>query len=363
MRYPSIDLLRTIAIALMVIVHFVENLSGPGPYRWLPAGFAAPIFTFLTGLSCRLWIEQLKRRGVPAKVISQRTVRRGLFLLGVGFAFNLFVWMPEDIWNWDVLTFVGAAWLFLALAGQLPEAVTLSICVTTFIIAPALRVAADFPAYWSNGYFDCDLKLSEVLLGFLVTGYFPFFPWIILPLVGYRVGAWLGDSHEAPAGLLRQLGIWGAGLMAAGGLCLWLRERAPLSLQQNLLQGWSMFPPSPAYLLTTLGFTLLALAVTRQWIDLNPRLQGDNRLIALCSTFSRHAFTMYLLHHLVHLWPLWIYSLARGHEATHYWQSALPVAVSLPLAPVFLVASYVLLRWMDRAGIPSVESWMRWVCD
>ena len=53
-RQPSIDVLRAVAIVLMVTVHFVENLSGAygadggpllGAYRywWLPTGFAAPL--------------------------------------------------------------------------------------------------------------------------------------------------------------------------------------------------------------------------------------------------------------------------------------------------------------------------------
>ena len=55
-RQPSIDVLRAIAIALMVVVHFAENLSGwygdggnafAGVHRtwWLPTGFAAPTFS------------------------------------------------------------------------------------------------------------------------------------------------------------------------------------------------------------------------------------------------------------------------------------------------------------------------------
>ena len=69
-RQASIDVLRAVAIALMVVVHFVENLSGwyadativfAGVHQvwWLPTGFAAPTFTFLTGVSYRLWVGVL----------------------------------------------------------------------------------------------------------------------------------------------------------------------------------------------------------------------------------------------------------------------------------------------------------------
>lgn len=56
MRLVSIDILRSLAIITMVIIHFVENLSsfygadGSTLGRvWLPTGFAAPLFTFLSG--------------------------------------------------------------------------------------------------------------------------------------------------------------------------------------------------------------------------------------------------------------------------------------------------------------------------
>ena len=59
MRHLSIDILRTAAIFMMVLVHFVENLSatydtqdsGGHPLTpwWLPSGLAAPLFTLLTG--------------------------------------------------------------------------------------------------------------------------------------------------------------------------------------------------------------------------------------------------------------------------------------------------------------------------
>ena len=96
-RQASIDVLRAVAIALMVVVHFVENLSGwygdativfAGVHQvwWLPTGFAAPIFTFLTGVSYRLWVGVLERRGLGQEAIAKGTVRRGLFLAGLGFA-------------------------------------------------------------------------------------------------------------------------------------------------------------------------------------------------------------------------------------------------------------------------------------
>src|SRR5690349_14889571 len=108
MRYISIDILRTLAIFLMVIVHFVENLSGS---NFVPSGFGAPLFTLLVGVSYSLWLKSQEKRQRSDSEISKITVRRGLFLFGVGFLFNIVVWLPEDTYNWDVLTFIGAAFI------------------------------------------------------------------------------------------------------------------------------------------------------------------------------------------------------------------------------------------------------------
>ena len=128
-RQASVDLLRAIAIGLMVVVHFIENLSGwygdgRGTFAgvhgvwWLPTGFAAPIFTFLSGMSYRLWLGVQRQRHRDETSIAKGTIRRGLFLIGLGFAFNVLIWLPEDIFNWDILTLIGGGLLALdVLAG------------------------------------------------------------------------------------------------------------------------------------------------------------------------------------------------------------------------------------------------------
>jgi uncharacterized membrane protein len=136
-RQQSLDLLRTLAIALMVVVHFVENLSGTygidgGPLIgangiwWLPTGFAAPFFTVLSGMNYRLWAAGQARRGCGDEVISKVTIRRGLFLFGIGLAFNVLVWLPEDTFNWDILTLTGSGLVAVDVVRRMPPRVRLS---------------------------------------------------------------------------------------------------------------------------------------------------------------------------------------------------------------------------------------------
>jgi len=363
MRYPSIDVLRMAAIFLMVLVHFTENLSGTPSYALLPTGFGAPMFAFLSGVSYRLWVQSQEGRGRSDDEISKRTIRRGLFLLGLGFAFNIFVWLPEDTYNWDVLTFIGVGLMFLNVARKLDRSILLLMCVMALIVSPLLRATSDYDYYWENGYFKTDLTLTDVLLGFLSNGYFPILPWLIFPVTGFVVASLLIPASTSSPSATARLGFLGAGLVAASGIALALRSSTSATVQKYLLTGWTMFPPSTEYCAGALGFTLLAFLLARRWIDSNPRFAPEGRWAIVARTFSAHSLSIYVLHHLVHLWPLWIYGTATGHEATHYWQSAMPATVSLPLSLLFVVLCYLLFRWMDRTGRGGIERLMRWVCD
>ncbi len=361
MRLPSIDFLRTCAIFLMVLVHFAENLSAALGAVWIPAGFGAPIFAFLMGLSYQIWLSAQEAKRRSDEQISKTTVRRGLFLFALGFAFNILVWLPEDTYNWDVLTFIGAATVFLNVARRMPSVVLVIICILVFVISPLARAMADYPSYWENGYFEYELTLSQVLLGFGVTGFFPLVPWLLYPIVGLVTARFVfspgnTDPTTRPA-------IVGGSLIAASVLCLLLRSHLPVAVQTHWLRGWTMFPATIEYVLFTLGFALVAFALAHRWIDLNPKFPRDGRAAAIAGTFSRHSLSIYLLHHVVHLWPLWIYGVAKGQEATYYWGNALPIQLAVALAVGFSIAAYFLFRWLDRTGRSGVEKWMRWTCD
>jgi uncharacterized membrane protein len=366
-RLASIDVLRAAAIAVMVVVHFVENLSGAydgGSGRfvgvhhawWLPTGFAAPTFALLSGVSYRLWLEGQWRRSVPDSMISRRTLRRGCFLVVLGLVFNVAIWLPEDIFNWDILTLIGVGLLALDAARRMPTALVLAAAGATVAIAPVLRTLADYPASWTAGYFDYDFTVADVVLGWLVTGYFPVFPWLAYPLTGFAVAGSLlpgavapGPDPVLPPAVVR--GASAVGVAVAAGLVVAASER----------RVWTMFPASTAYVLGTLGGVSLAIAALHWWID------GQSgrwpTLVAWATPLSRHALSIYLLHHAVHIWPLWLWSLATTGEPTALWQVALPPAVSLALAIVFLAVAAVLFRQIDRRRWPAAESLMRSWCD
>lgn len=365
-RRPSIDILRTLAVALMVVVHFVENLSGVygpgggpmvGVYRhwWLPTGFAAPLFTFLSGVSYHLWLRAQEARGRSDAAISKATIRRGLFLVGLGFAFNVLIWLPEDTFNWDILTLLGAALILLDIARRMPAPVLALACGAVAAVSPALRTAADYASFWTQGYYDYDLTLPDVLLGFLVTGYFPALPWVAFPLAGFLLAPAVFPPAER-SGRVRPPAI-GIVLVAASAAALTAPSFIPALLPAGSGR-WTMFPATTPYLLGTLGAAILALSLLHRLVDHHAGV-----VATWAGAISRHSLSIYLLHHALHVWPLWIGGSVLHDDATALWQRALPATTSLGLAVAFLVCAAMLFRWMDRNRVPSIETLMRWLCD
>ncbi len=369
MRQPSIDVLRMLAIVMMVVVHFVENLSawhgaqGDGGLSldgfWRPTGLAAPLFTFLAGVSYRLWVRGREDRHDSDEAITKAGIRRGLFLIGLGFAFNVLVWLPADVFNWDVLTFIGSALLLLTACRGAPPPVLVLMAVAAVGVSPALRQLADYPSFWTEGFYDPDLTLGDVALGFLCVGYFPVFPWIAYPLAGYAAAPGV-FPRPGERGSLRP-GLTGAVLVLTTTASVLARRLGMTAPAWFRVQGWTMFPPSLEYVCGTLGMALVLLSLAHQLLD---DRGPDSRLARVAGTFSRHSLTIYLLHHAVHVWPLWIWAAWTGaDDVTVIWQRALPASTAFGLAVLFLALAYPLCRWLDAPGRRGVEGWMRWICD
>jgi uncharacterized membrane protein len=371
-RLSSIDLLRASAIVLMTLVHFVENLAGSidihdGPfiganrYWWMPTGFAAPLFTFLSGVSYRLWADSAASRGRDSEELSKITVRRGLFLILFGFAFNVLVWMPEDVFNWDILTLIGTGMLALDVARRTAPAVGIVACGLLVGLAPVLRAVADYRAFWAAGFYDYDFTLGDVLQGYIATGYFPVFPWLALPLAGFLAAPLIYAHDDGTAKpWVRSPLLVGGILVAAAAVVMASRPLVPARLITHD-RLWAMFPPTTAYVIGTIGGGILLATLLHRTLDV--RASGRGPLLRIAEAMSRHSLTLYVLHHVAHVWPLWIAGFVFTGELDGLWQVATPVSTSIAWAVAFLFFAAWLVERLDRPGIPSAESLLRWLCD
>ena len=368
-RYLSIDILRGMAIILMVQVHFVENLSPrESSSAWLYdismwfGSLSAPFFTFLSGLSYSLWTRKQESLRRPDKEITNSTLRRGLFLFGIGIAFNFFLWLPEETFNWDVLTLIGTALLFLAYARKLPWPVLALICVLALLISPLVRAVGGFTAYWEHGAYTYDFNVRDVVFGFFSNGYFPVFPWIIFPIMGFISGELLFRRRpDSSDGRLVALGF---GLLTLSGIGVALGSHLPARIVRHYADGFSEFPASTQHVLAMLGYIVISLVLLHRWVDRREEIRHDGRIATVLKRFSYFSLTVYVFHHMVILWPLWIYGAWKNEQnPTAFWRCAMTTPMAFSLAAAFLVACYFALASLEGHNKYSLESLMRRSCD
>jgi uncharacterized membrane protein len=247
----------------------------------------------------------------------------------------------------------------LNLARDLPPPVLVLLAAAIAGVAPVLRALVGYDAYWTQGYYEGDLTLHDLFVGWSVAGYFPVFPWLAYPLAGFVVAPRVFDAADSS----RQALLAGVGLAAVAALLLALRGLFPDRIAQAFLQGWGMFPATIEYLGGTLGTILVVLVLLHRWLDCRPAAAAGGFWAGLAQQFSRYALTIYVVHHVVHLWPLWLLADRRAGETTQHWGQATSVPTAVALAVGFLLACAACLRRFGRDGRGGLEAWMRWVCD
>jgi uncharacterized membrane protein len=370
-RYLSIDILRAVAILLMVQVHFVDHLSTKtAAPAWLYNAscwlgeWPAPLFSLLLGLSFSLWTRKEESLGRSDGEITRIAIRRGIFLFVLGIVFNFLVWLPEGTFNWDILTLLGVSMAVLAFARKLPPVVLVTLCLVVLLISPPLRTVGDYSVYWVQGYYAYDFTFRDVVSGFFVNGYFPLLPWVIFPLAGHIIGEVAFRRRESSTQTDWRLAAAGIGFMALAVVDVALGAQSPFLMAKHYATGFTLYPASTEYILGMLGFSLLCLAILRRWVDRNERITGAGPVLTFFRRYSYLALTVYIVHLAVHLWPLWLYGVWMGQEdPTYYWRQATSTPVALGLAVAFIVLFYFVLIRLERQKKLSVEWWMRWLCE
>jgi uncharacterized membrane protein len=370
-RYLSIDVLRAVAILLMIQVHFAQNLSSETkswPTLYAVSTFLglwpAPLFTLLSGLSLSLWLRKQRELGRSEEQTTKYLVRRGLFLFGVGLAFACLVWLPDQTFNWDILPLLGVSTLILAATRRVPPLVLVGVCLLALLASPSLRVLSDYKSYWDGVEFDYDFTLRDVVLGFFLNGYFPLLPWILFPVAGYALGETLSDERRQAAWLRWRLPSLGIGLLAIAGLGFVVQSRPSGWLANFHATEFSFYPASTMYILAVLGITLLSWWILYLGLDRNQRISGNGPVLMFFRRYGGFALTAYVVHHVVHLWPLWLYAMWMGKRKLRFYEcKAMDTLTSLMLAAAFIAVFYLLLIFLDRRKKYSLESWMRWICE
>jgi uncharacterized membrane protein len=366
-RFASIDVLRAIAILLMIQVHFVENLS---PRVASSAALydlsevlgmlPAPLFGFLAGLSLWLWLRRETGLGRRESELSQVVVRRGLFLFGAGLAFAVLIWLPKEVFDWDILTMLGASTLVLCRLRSWSPRALVGLAILVLLVSPPLQTVSGYASHWRAGEYVYRFTMRDVALGFLLQGYFPLLPWLFFPLAGFATGKrYWGDP---PGDRLRGWGLpaTGLGLVGLAALGSLLGARLPRAVR-GYSSRLTFYPASTTYVLGALGVTLLGLWLLNRAVD-RDKVSPGGALLSFFRRYSRFSLTTYVVHHAVHVWPLLLVAAWTGkREPWWYYGEAMSTPLALLLALLFIAGFYgVLVHW-ERRWAYSFEGALRWL--
>jgi uncharacterized membrane protein len=198
-RFWEIDLLRGLAILMMVTYHLIFDLTYFGIYSfnvssgffWGFARVTAFIFIFLVGVSLTLSYSRVEIRGKnqeKTKLFS-KYLKRGLKIFSLGLLITLATWLfiPQDFIIFGILHFIGVA-IILEYPFLNKKYLNLILGIIFIIIGSILtQFTVTYPwLIWLG------LKPAE----FVTVDYFPLLPWLGVVSLGLFAGKMLYTNYK-----------------------------------------------------------------------------------------------------------------------------------------------------------------------
>jgi uncharacterized membrane protein len=307
-RAAYIDWTRGLAVLLMIEAHTVDSwtrLSSRGStaysYAVILAGFAAPLFLWLAGVSIPLAAAAGVRRGSTRRAAATGVIRRGLEIFVLAFLFRLQAFIlspgahPVTLFRVDILNVMGPA---IAAAGLVWLCIESTPALVVAFSALATAVTMSTPIVRTLGLVDA----LPVWLQWYVrpsgdNTTFTSFPWIGFVFAGAGVGVLLAACREARAErrLLTAIGATGALVVALG---FYAASRPSIYAES------SFWTTSPSYFAIRAGILMTALAV----VFAVEQAAGAPAPLRLLAYLGRSSLFVYWIHvELVYgyaSWPL-----------------------------------------------------------
>lgn len=378
-RSLSIDILRGFALVCMVVIHFIIYFGdAQAVTTWLYFGFnhllgdwGASSFLIIMGIS-QVFSGQKYADG-DVNTLLKRTLIRGVFIFLIGLLMLALTWGPTHLWKWDILTLIGFATIILFFCRWIPSWCLLGLASLIAIVTPFLRgqlaIAAAWNAnllpvpvisdYFPNLLFDpaqepeTSWSLSSIIQGFLFTGEFPVFPWMLFPLVGFVLGRRMTAqkiSKDIPCILILSvvLVVLGMGIAYQGSL------RPGVSVISDYITPLSFYPDSFSIVFVQMGLSLSVITLTYYFLDVRKNSERKpGRIATFFIRTGQSSLTFYFMHYLLIGWPLAILYLLSGKYYIYDLLGAWP-ALGAGLTAVALL-SFLLWQWQKCGGKYTLE--------
>lgn len=329
-------------------------------------------FVFLVGLS---QVLSIKKRGTAQDKDVSRVIIRGMAIFVIGLLFLLIIQGYEELWDWDILTFIGAMTIILLFCRKSPSSTLLLFCALAFFITPWLRSFIDItPFYggkfesvkWISDFFpnlifdpaqdyDSGKTVFHTVVGFFLIGQFPLLPWIIFPIVGFVVGRRMTQNllaADSPFILIIGLMFTFMGLFAANAGSI----RSSFSVANDYIIPLSFYPISFSMVMLLMGIVLTLFITLWRIYDANPdNAKKPGMFLIYCRQISKYSLTIYITHFALFFIPLRIIQLATGK---YYLRDAMSTPSAFALAVLLMILYYPLLKLWDKAGGKYSFEWL-----
>ena len=380
-RVDSVDVLRALALIGMVICHYPIFLSsGEGrdamlyffSNHLLGGDCAASWFVFLVGLSQVLSIK--KRDTAQDKNVS-RVIIRGMAIFVIGLLFLLVIQGYEELWDWDILTFIGATTIILLLCRKAPSWGLILFCSVVFFITPWLRSFIDIAPFYGGKFesvkwisdfipnfifdpvkdYDGGKTVLDNVIGFFLIGQFPLLPWIIFPVTGFVIGRRMTQNllaADSPFILIIGMMFTFMGLFTAYAGSI----KSGFSVANDYITPLSFYPISFSLIMFLVGVVLILFIFLWHIYDANPdNTKPPGMFLIYCRQISKYSLTIYVSHFALFFIPLRIIKLTTG---TYYLKEAMSTPAAFALAVLLMILYYPLLKLWDKAGGKYSFEWL-----
>jgi len=293
-RFPWIDVLRGIAIVLMVPANLGAIWSTPHPLWFrLASSCAAPTFIALS-------IGMLMLHSTQHTL--KYYIERGLMIITYGALVDIIVWQMFPFVTYDILYFIGFSLPFVYIFKNLsPFKLILMSCII-FFITPILQNTIGYHVElleipFSDPYWP---TMSRILQNIFIDGWFPIFPWLGLAFVGaafFRV-VFATPNKAIP----RKLICLSITAIILGLVLLFIPEKLFNNIANNGLvtdrQGYSeiFYPPSVIFMMIATGMVILLAKISQKI--------SHFRFCNVLKLFGKFSLLIYILHQFIQVYVI-----------------------------------------------------------
>jgi uncharacterized membrane protein len=261
--------MRGLAIVVMIQTHTFNSftrmdLREGGLYvlSQFVGGMAAPLFLFMSGMTLAFQMESLERREQHRWRRWLVSLRRGIYILAIAFAFRLTNWaasLPHadahDLTKVDILNCMGVGLMALSVGAVLDAKGR-----ARFAAAAGFAIAAAAPLVSAMPWNHVPSMVREYLAPASVPGRFGFFPYVAYIGFGLAVGAIV---KSIAADRFERVIEWAMLI----GLALVFTGQYFANFPYSLYSNASFWIDGPALTVIRAGISLLLMAGAYLWTE------------------------------------------------------------------------------------------------